>query len=230
MEKLKLTELEFAHRGLHHDTIIENTMDAFEEAIANHYPIELDVHLTKDHQIVVFHDDTLTRMCGIDKAIKDCTYEELKQYQLYQTNNVIPLFSDVLKLVNGQVLIDIELKYDRPVGELEQELVKQLDLYTGPFLVKSFHPLIVRWFYRNRPNYIRGLLVGISNKNKVINYLLEHVALYHFVKPNFIACQKELVTTKRIQQLRKKIPIFVWVIHGDIEQYQSYADSFIFER
>ena len=41
-------------------------MAAFRRAVDKGYGIELDVHLTADNQLVVFHDDTLTRMCGYE--------------------------------------------------------------------------------------------------------------------------------------------------------------------
>ena len=56
----------FAHRGLHGDGIPENSLAAFRRACEAGYGIELDVHLTADEKLVVFHDDTLSRMCGTD--------------------------------------------------------------------------------------------------------------------------------------------------------------------
>ena len=59
----------FAHRGLHSKThgIPENSMSAFRAAIQKNYGIELDLHLTRDGELVVFHDDDLKRGCGADK-------------------------------------------------------------------------------------------------------------------------------------------------------------------
>ena len=56
----------FAHRGLHSKThgIPENSMSAFRAAIQKNYGIELDLHLTRDGELVVFHDDDLKRVCG----------------------------------------------------------------------------------------------------------------------------------------------------------------------
>lgn len=54
----------FAHRGLHSKThgIPENSMSAFRAAIQKNYGIELDLHLTRDGELVVFHDDDLKRV------------------------------------------------------------------------------------------------------------------------------------------------------------------------
>jgi glycerophosphoryl diester phosphodiesterase len=53
--------------------------------------IELDVHLSKDGQIVVFHDDNLKRMTGTNEYIKFLTYEQIQQYNLAETEHKIPL-------------------------------------------------------------------------------------------------------------------------------------------
>ncbi|MBQ7865592.1 MAG: glycerophosphodiester phosphodiesterase, partial [Clostridia bacterium] len=58
---------DYAHRGLWNATLPENSMAAFRNAVAHGFGMELDVHLTKDDQLVVFHDDSLLRMCGVDK-------------------------------------------------------------------------------------------------------------------------------------------------------------------
>ena len=79
-----LTKTLIAHRG-YHDIKIgipENSIPAFERAIQNKYIIELDVHILKDNNIVVFHDDNLKRMTGIDKEIKLTTYNEIKNLNL----------------------------------------------------------------------------------------------------------------------------------------------------
>ena len=57
----------YAHRGLHcaQDGIPENSLPAFRRAVEAGYGIELDLHLTTDGQLVVFHDDTLDRVCGV---------------------------------------------------------------------------------------------------------------------------------------------------------------------
>ena len=84
----------FAHRGLHNieKGVPENSLSAFKKAAEKGYGIELDVHITKDDKIVVFHDDDLKRMCGVDKKTDEQTYEYLKTLSLYNTNEKIPYF------------------------------------------------------------------------------------------------------------------------------------------
>ena len=69
----------YAHRGLHNTdgSAPENSLPAFRLAAEHGYGIELDVHITKDDRIIVFHDDDLLRMCGVDAKTEDFTFAEL---------------------------------------------------------------------------------------------------------------------------------------------------------
>ena len=136
-----LTNTLIAHRGLHNinDGIPENSVPAFRQAINKGYSIELDVHLTKDKKIVVFHDNSLKRVCGINKKIEDCTYDELLKYNLFDTKYKIPLFKEVLSLIDKKVFLLIETKVLDFDGELEKELSKILDNYDGDFAIQSFN-------------------------------------------------------------------------------------------
>ena len=62
-----LVERFIAHRGLHDEANPENSLGAFQNAINNDHPIELDVHLISDGTVVVFHDSTLSRLTGKDR-------------------------------------------------------------------------------------------------------------------------------------------------------------------
>ena len=76
-----------AHRGLHNNKdIIENTIESFELAIKNNFSIELDVVLSKDGEVMVFHDYDLNRLAGSNKLINDCTANELRNIKLPGTN------------------------------------------------------------------------------------------------------------------------------------------------
>ena len=118
---MNIKKLCIAHRGLYDEKIPENSMKAFEKAVSKNIPIEFDIHVLKDKNIVVFHDDNLYRMTGVDKKLIECTYEDIKNYKLKNTKETIPLLKDVLKMVNGKVLLDIELKSDHKLYDLENE-------------------------------------------------------------------------------------------------------------
>ena len=171
-----LTKNLIAHRGLHdvNGGIIENSIESFKLAIDKKYIIELDVHLTKDEKVVVFHDFNLKRMCGVNKRIEDCTYDELLKYNLLDTKYKIPLFSEVLNLINGKVSLLIETKVEKS-GRLEQIMSGMLDNYNGKFAIQSFNPFSIYWFKKHRKDYVRGILSGDFKHNKTMNNLRKSI-------------------------------------------------------
>lgn len=234
MQKIQFQGLQIAHRGFHTKEIPENSIAAFQNAIKYHYPIELDVHLTKDQQVVVFHDDHLKRMTGIDRFIKDCTYAELQTYSLNGTNEKIPLLKDVLRWVGGQVLLNIEIKYDVKAKNIGPYVAKELDYYNGPFLIQSFDPRILMWFKKHCPNYMRGILVSsyYQQKKNFIDCLLQKMFFNFMIQPDFISYDVRGLPNPKVDLLRKKgIPVLTWTVRTEQEAAiaKKYADGMIFE-
>ncbi|WP_099204709.1 glycerophosphodiester phosphodiesterase family protein [Scatolibacter rhodanostii] len=158
----KLAKFDYAHRGLHNNKngIPENSLKAFRLAAESGFGIELDVQLTKDNQVVVHHDADLRKSGKVNKKISELTFAELQAFSLFNTEEQIPLFSETLKAVGSRVPIIVEIKaYNNP--EIICPLVaKILQDYTGLYCIESFDPRIVRWFRQNRPNVVRGQLMG----------------------------------------------------------------------
>ena len=91
----------WAHRGAS-AYAPENTLEAFLLAAEQGADgVELDVQLTKDGVPVVFHDWDLKRAAGVDRKIRDCTFEELQSYRLFGSSQTIPAFETVLELADG---------------------------------------------------------------------------------------------------------------------------------
>ena len=107
-----------AHRGLHDEVIPENSILAFKKALKKKMAIELDLQLTKDGEVVVFHDRNLKRMTGFDKRVDECFYKDIKGIKLKDSKETIPLLQDVLKLVAGKVFLDIEIKHYKKARKL----------------------------------------------------------------------------------------------------------------
>ena len=84
----------YAHRGVHDDKKAENSISAFKAAVDHGFGIELDIRLSKDNKLVVFHDDTLDRVCGREGKVRDFTAAELATFKLSGTEDGIPTFDD----------------------------------------------------------------------------------------------------------------------------------------
>lgn len=184
----------YAHRGLFDNAseAPENSLAAFKKAVDAGYGIELDVQLSKDEVPVVFHDASLKRMCGVEGNVWEYTLEDLQKMKLADSDETIPTFESVLKLVDGKIPLIIEYKLDVPktrVCELANELLLQ---YKGLYCIESFHPFAVRWYKKHRPDIMRGQLSEEffrfdKYKGKIIYYLLSFLMTNVICRPDFIA-------------------------------------------
>ena len=187
---------DYAHRGLWNESVPENSLAAFDRAIKAGYGIELDIQLTKDGRIVVFHDSTLRRMCGVERFVSDLTLAELKTLRLAKTNHQIPTLIEVLQLVDGKVPLLIELKGEDLDTTLCTKAAKILDNYRGAFCIESFNPVMLSWFKSYRPRFARGQLVTDLMKekrkgNKLLSFALSQMLLNFLSRPDFIAIDKK---------------------------------------
>ena len=183
----------FAHRGLFGNGIPENSLKAFKNAVANGFGAELDIHLTKDGNLAVIHDASLLRTAGVDLKIEDLTLLEAQSYGLENTDEKIPSLEEVLALFEDKYPLIIELKSENNVNELCSKAAEVLANYKGIYCIESFDPRCVRWFYKNKPNVIRGQLSSnfLKDKNVKKNFfqkLTMTLLLTNFLtKPDFIA-------------------------------------------
>lgn len=184
----------FAHRGLYErdQSVPENSLPAFRRAVEAGYGAELDVQLTKDHQIVVFHDNDLKRACGQEGEICDFTYDELQAFPLFQTEERIPLFSEVLDIFSGSQPLIVELKHCRNQKELCEATRDMLKGYRGPACIESFDPSIVRYFRKYDSGRLRGQLSQPYSDYRGVmpgwlGWLLSRTLFNAMARPHFIA-------------------------------------------
>lgn len=184
-----------AHRGLFDKSlgIPENSLAAFQRAVEKNYGVELDVQLTKDNRLVVFHDEDLFRMCGVKKKVRDCTWEELCQYSLQGTEEKIPLFTQVKEVFKEDTPVIIEVKPDGDYIGAVKTLMEELEGYRGIYVVESFHPLVLHWLKKHYPDVIRGQLASdlFRDKKKKYSWIKKVISsnmLLNFLgRPDFIA-------------------------------------------
>ena len=218
----------YAHRGLFDNGggIPENSLAAFQRAVEAGFGIELDVQLTADGQLAVFHDRTLSRMCGPDVCLSKLSYEELHKYTLMDSGEHIPLFSQALDLVAGRVPLIVEIKHYGKVELVAAATYDMLSRYSGPYCVESFHPLAMRWFKKNAPQVIRGQLAsGVSARETpvyqqaALKYLLVNV----LSRPDFIAYDIRDDKNASLLLLRRLFrPLWVaWTVRTPSEQAEA---------
>lgn len=160
----------FAHRGFS-GKYPENTMLAFEKAVEIGVDgIELDVHLTKDNELVIIHDEDIKRTCDGEGLVKDMTLEELKKYDASATFRGvygfcgIPTLREYFELVRDtDIITNIELKtgvYEYPTIEKRTvELIKEFGL-EDRIIFSSFNHFTVKRCEEIAPEIKRGFLTG----------------------------------------------------------------------
>jgi len=184
----------FAHRGLHEEdkSIPENSLPAFAEAAALGYGVELDVHITHDGELAVFHDGDTKRACGVEGVIEDMTVDELKKLRLFGTEYHIPLLSEVLELLGADCPVIIELKRGDRNRELCEKTYAMMKKFGGKYCVESFDPRIVAWFRHNAPEVLRGQLATepsemAKDTSRLNAFMVGNLLTNFMARPNFIA-------------------------------------------
>jgi len=219
-----------AHRGIHNNLDIpENSILAFKKCLELDTAIELDIQLTNDNELIVFHDDNLKRMTGIDCLLKELSFDEIRNLNLLDTNEKLPTLQEVLKLVNGKVLIDIEVKNTKRIKEISKILIETLSNYKGEVIIKAFNPKIIRTLRKLNKTYTYGLLMMKKYPKKIQTLIMSSNLILLYCRPNFLAIPKGLSKTTRFKKLRKKYPIYIWTIKNinEIDTYKKYGDHYI---
>lgn len=216
----KFLNKRYAHRGLHKKTTVpENSMAAFKSAVDKGYGIELDVHLMSDGNLAVIHDSSLKRTAGVDICIEELTAADLNKFPLEGSNETIPLFQDVLKLVDGKVPLLIEIKTAANIDKVTRKVVENLKDYNGEYCIESFDPRCILWLKKNAPNIVRGQLTQDFIKEKAdlsvfTRFLLTPLILNFVNRPDFIALKysdRKEIQFKIVKSIWK-LPLFAWTV------------------
>lgn len=230
----------FAHRGYFDRAagIPENSIPAFRRAVENGFGMELDVQLSSDGVPVVFHDESLKRVAHLDRNLQDCTYQELMELHLDDTDCRIPTFEQVLETVDGRTPLIVEIKPEGNWKGACEKAAALLDAYGGTFCVESFSPLVVRWFKKNRPDWIRGQLSESYDEAKkwkwAAKIFLSTLMCNILSRPDFIAYEYAPVCpvpVRLFQIFSKRSFRVVWTVKSreQLENARKNYQVFIFE-
>ncbi len=126
----------YAHRGLWGGPVPENSIAAFRAASAAGVGCELDVRMTRDGELVVFHDADLKRMCADPGRIAELRFVELRAHRLPDGSR-IPTLREAFEAMNGLPTL-IEVKIDPPDRQILPPLIEYLQNSKAPATVMSF--------------------------------------------------------------------------------------------
>ena len=240
-----LTERPFAHRGYHswslNDSRIipENSLEAFKVAIEKNYSIEMDIHLTKDLELIVFHDFFLGRLTTKTGFVFNKNLNYIKQARL-SNNETVPTLEDTLNLINGRVPVLLEIKYSKLLKKnieiFATLLAEKLENYKGDIALMSFSSNLMKYICKSNlfKNFPLGLTTNFPKRetlaNKIKNNKIESEIISN--KLQFISQDWKGIKSSRIKRLKKlDIAILSWTITSkEIEEgLEDLVDNITFE-
>lgn len=236
-----LTARPIAHRGLHGESILENTIEAAVAAIEAGYGIECDIQLTADEEIVVFHDDTLDRLTVAHGPLRAKTSAELRKIPFRASDGHIPNLRELLSRVAGRAPLLIELKsqWDGDT-KLAERAVAALAGYAGSYALMSFDPVLVHAVRLLAPGLPRGIVAERyydepewANATRGQKFRLGNLTHIPRTKPHFVAYWVRDLPALAPLFARNVlgIPLLTWTVRTEAEQKraQRWADQMIFE-
>ncbi|HET8728008.1 MAG TPA: glycerophosphodiester phosphodiesterase family protein [Alphaproteobacteria bacterium] len=235
-----------AHRGLHDraDGIIENSMTAFAAAIERGYAIECDVQLSRDGIAVIFHDDNLDRLTGVQGPVIARDAAELTRLPLTDSKagDCLPLFADLLKLTAGRVLLQIELKRQLTPDAtrmLAQRVMDGLRDYHGPVALESFDPNLLVALRRAGCTAPLGIITYAydeptwdRNVTPAQKFVLRHLLHWPVTRFDFISCRDRSLDLPAVRLFRALgTPVTTWTVQSSAAALAvlGKSDQIVFE-
>jgi glycerophosphoryl diester phosphodiesterase len=241
-----LKGIPIAHRGLHDVSrgIPENSLPAFWAAARAEYPIELDVRLLRDGEVVVMHDRDLDRVTHASGPVSALDTKALREVALLGVASSgdarlddarVPLLRDVLDLIAASTPLLIEIKNEGEAGTIEPAVAAVLDGYRGAFAIQSFNPATVAWWRDHQPAVARGLLAGDFRHEPVDDATRKHLQNLESVaacEPDFIGYDIRLLPCDPVTRQRKAGRLVVgWTARSldEARRAREHCDNVIFE-
>lgn len=230
-----LTRIPIAHRGLHDGNMAvpENSWAAFDAAITKGFAIELDVQLSRDGVAVVFHDETLERLCGRPDKVADLDAAALKTITIAGTEQVIEPLADIIGRIDARVPVIVEMKDNGPRNpELAKDVAAVLKRAPRDVAAMSFAQDLVADFIDRAPEIPAGLTAeGTSDaaldlhSDFMASDIGQHVA---FISYNVMHLPNRFVAQMREQ---RHLPVITWTVRTPEMKAHSdaHADQITFE-
>tara|TARA_B100000989_G_scaffold65933_1_gene45825 strand:- start:262 stop:963 length:702 start_codon:yes stop_codon:yes gene_type:complete len=222
------------------ETIPENSLEAFKLAIEKNYSIEMDIHLTKDFKIIVFHDFFLGRLTTKTGFVFNKNLSYIKKAKL-SNNEKVPTIEEVFNLINGRVPVLLEIKYSKYIKKnlnmFIKVLAEKLKGYKGPVALMSFNSALIK--HIRKRNFFGRFPLGLTTSfpkiesigSKIKNNKIENEILSNRLQ--FISQNWKGIENIRVKRLKKlNIAILSWTITSrEIEKsLKGLVDNITFEH
>ena len=207
------------HRGIVSKKYKENLLNSFKQSFKKGFGIETDIHATKDHKFICYHDFTLTKIFKKKQSVKNLNYQKLKEISLKQ-NKPIPLLQDLLKISKNKFYLFIEIK-PKFSTKLLKKLINETSKYSKCVFISFKHQNIFN-------------LLKLNKKTKVGLSFSPPTTVKSIVKKSIIKnidcliLDKSYIKNKKIQKL--KIKKYFYTIKNNSEFKKYKKNNLIFEN
>ena len=208
------------HRGIVNKKYKENLQKSFIQSFKKGYGIETDIHATKDHKFICFHDFTLKRIFKKKESVKNMNYSQIKKIST-QNKKPIPLLKDLLKTSKNKYPLFIEIK-----PNLSKKILKKLLKETSKFskcVFISFKHKNIYNLLKIKSNTRVGLSFSPPTSIKTI------IKKSNNKKIDCLILDKFFIKNKSIQNLKIKKYYYTIKTKSEFKEY-SKNNNLIFEN
>ena len=211
-----------AHRGAS-GTAPENTLASFRQALdIGVDALEMDVHLSRDGEVVVIHDDTVDRTTDGAGNVGDLTLSQLKELDAGSkfgpafAGERIPTLQEVMDLAQGKIMMEIELKTTSPwPTQLERKVAEMVarNGLTDKVIIQSFNPLALFYLKRINSAISRALLYHDG-----LPLPLRQRWLAPLARPQVMHPSASMATPEHVRKMQQRgHPVIVWTVDDPAE-------------
>lgn len=207
-----------AHRG-DIEQSPENTLPAIESSINKGADyVEVDIQRTKDDKIVLFHDKSLFRLTGVNKRVKDLTYEEIKNlnikshYLIESKKEKIPSLEEALMLSKGKIGLLLDVKTYGKSDGFANELLSILEMYDMKenILIQSSEYKVLQDIRNIDPNIKIGYIAYIVAGD------------IYSLDVDFYSIEQSILSKNAIKKIRSMgKDIWVWTVNDSVDIFSS---------
>ena len=208
------------HRGVVNKQYKENLLKSFKQSFKKGYGIETDIHATKDHKFICFHDFTLNRIFKKKKSVKNIKYSKIKKIST-QNKKPIPLLKDLLKISKNNYPLFIEIKPTFS-KKLLQKLLKETSKFSKCIFISFKHKNIYNML-KIKSNIKVGLSFSPSTSIKTI------IKKSSNKKIDCLILDKFFLKKKSIQNLKIKKYYYTIKTKSEFKKYGK-NNNLIFEN
>ncbi len=197
----------------------ENTLEAILYGIlSGARMIEIDLRLSKDKEVILSHDENLSKITGVNKNISDKTWEELSQLQIKKKKEIFRFarLKDVFKSVPNDIQFYLEIKtsrylnssgWDKKLVDKVISIIKKEKL-KKKCLIMSFEQDIVCYTKKKYPSHRAGIILNSKTK---LNALIKNTP----IKFDCLAVNYKLLTKRNLKIIHNSgIPLIVWTVNS----------------